>query len=101
MSSSDFESAADRAAMLSSTTGLGEAWSKGGTAFDAIFDDEDADVLGIEGTGPRITVTDETIADRSLARGDTVVRSSDATSWVIREVEPDGKGITVLILEEA
>jgi hypothetical protein len=96
-----FETAEERASYVSVTRGFGEWWSKGATTFEAIFDDEDSDALGLEGTKPMLQVTVEQIAAVPLARNDTITRAEDSQNYVIRELEPDGTGYTTLILEKA
>ena len=68
-----------------------------GTAATALFDHEYVEVSGIESRRPVLTVLSSAVS--SAAHGDAVVVSG--TSYTIVGIQPDGSGMTVLVLELA
>lgn len=69
----------------------------GGETLTAIFDDEYADGLEVEGSNPRLVCKDADLP-ADLAHG-TVVTYGTQT-FVVRGIQPDGSGMTALELEE-
>lgn len=59
------------------------------------------DALGVVSAAPRFTCHDDDLDD--LVPGDslTVTYRGIATAYVVREVQPDGAGMLVLVLEAA
>ena len=67
----------------------------GGREFNAIFDAQYQEQLGVSGSGPALTCATEHVAD--VPRGEVVTVGAD--SYRVVAVEPDGTGITVLRLQ--
>lgn len=67
-----------------------------GVTVDGIFDNAYGDALGMAGSVPVLSCASD---DIGAARGDTV--TIGATSYTITNVEPDGTGMTRLMLQEA
>ena len=93
------DSDADRLAMLQ---GLGgQTITATGGTFTAIFDNGYADSLGgpaVEGTEPRLTARTSDLTSLSVGKGDTLTIASVA--WKVSRTEPDGTGITIVILKK-
>lgn len=92
------ESAADRLSFLSD---FGQTVVHSGGNFTAIFDKEFIEVdpdqeRGIASNMPILTCRDSDIA--AVTYGDTV--TTGGTGYTVQGVEPDGTGMTVLILEK-
>ena len=99
------ESAADRAAMLNTDEHAVAATVTIGVAdpasVDGIFDNEFVGVeveagVPVEMSRPVFTCAESDVT--GIAHGDTVV--IDGTSRTVRGIEPDGTGMTRLILKE-
>lgn len=75
----------------------GEDIAFGAETFRAIFDDEHREDLDVSSTRPQLTVETKDVDDLGIARGDTVTRGT--TSYTVRDIQPDGTGITLLDLE--
>lgn len=90
------ESAADRLAMLED---FGITVTGPSGTFIGIFERTYVELLNITGHRPVVTArsTDLTVAGVSV--GSTI--SADSTNYTVQVIEPDGSGITNLILEEA
>lgn len=69
----------------------------GAAAFTVIFDAAYADPLGIAGTEPRALCVS---ADVSAATLGTLININGA-AYTVRDKQPDGTGMTVLLLEAA
>jgi len=70
----------------------------GGVNARAIFDNAAADALGlVAGTKPVLLLATASVA--SAVSGDAV--TAGGASYTIAEIQPDGTGMTRLILEEA
>lgn len=69
----------------------------GGVDVSAIFSNRADDVLGVAGTQPVLTVKSSDVA--ATARGTAVVVSS--VSYTVAKIEPDGTGLSRVILEKA
>lgn len=67
----------------------------GGVSVSAIFDNGYNAVMGIDGSTPVITAKSSDVS--SAVRGTAVV--VDGVSYTVQGIEPDGLGITRLILE--
>ena len=94
------ETAADRAAMLDTDEFAVAATYNGGAIVNGIFDNEYAGVLDgagapVESTRPVFYCRTADVA--SAVHGDTLVISG--TTYNVVGVEPDGAGMTTLILE--
>jgi hypothetical protein len=76
---------------------FGIAATVGGVACMGIFDAAYADALGMNGTRPALQVA--TAAVPSVAEGAAV--TIGAASYTVESVQPDGTGMTLLILHEA
>lgn len=68
-----------------------------GAEVAAIFDRAYADPLGIANGAPRLVAASASVA--ALEPDDEIAIGADY--WAVREIQPDGAGITVLILELA
>ncbi len=67
----------------------------GGSTVTGIFDASAIDVLGAAGIGPMFTAKTSQVG--ALAYGDTLTLSG--TGYAVRQNDPDGTGMTRLILE--
>lgn len=76
---------------------VGTAATVKGTAVTGIFDDAWQDALGVSSTAPALLLPTASVG--SATYGDTVVIG--AASYTIAGVQPDGTGMTRLILQEA
>lgn len=91
------ESAADRAALLD-TDEFGVTATIGANTFPCINDQEYVEALGVSSQHP-VALCDKSVAvTAGAAVGATVTISSQA--YIIRDIQPDGTGLAVLILEE-
>ena len=79
--------------------GFAQTASVGGSSFPVIFDKAYASALGnmVESTGP--------VCQAKTADVSTVVQGTSITiasvAYKVREVQPDGTGVTILFLERA
>ena len=93
------ETAADRAAFLDSDE-FGAVVTVAGVSVPGIFDAaylaEDILGAGLQGASPRLTCRTADVA--GAAEGAAVV--VDGAAYTLRRQEPDGTGMTVLILTE-
>ena len=79
--------------------GLGESVVLAGVdRISGVFDSAFIDALGVESVTPVFITRSETLDDLDTAHGDTLDRA-DGTRYLIRGIEPDGTGVTVLRLE--
>lgn len=69
----------------------------GAATITVIFDAAYADPLGIAGTEPRATCASADVA--ALVQGSPITIGGKA--YTVRDKQPDGTGITVLLLEAA
>lgn len=69
-----------------------------GVDIDGIPDDEYAESGGFAGSRPVFLCRSKDIEDNSISEGHTAVISG--ASYTVREIQPDGTGMTRLILEE-
>lgn len=69
----------------------------GGVAVSAVFSNRSADALFAAGTEPFITVRSSDVA--ATARGAAVV--VNGTSYTVAKIEPDGTGLSRVLLEKA
>ena len=69
----------------------------GGVTVEAIFDAAYTDPLGMAGNSPQLIVATEDLP--AVAVGQAV--TANATSYTVQAIEPDGTGITTLILRRA
>lgn len=88
----------DLAPFFDTVTGFAQActFSNGVTA-DCIFDNGYAEALQGAGTTPTLTAATSTVA--TVVRGNTVTVNS--VSYAVANVEADGTGVTILVLERA
>lgn len=88
------ETDADRLALVRD---LGEKVYIDNCAYYGVFENEyleDLDGPGVSSSSPMLTVRSSDVA--SVVPGSTVIR--DSVTYTVREVEPDGTGITLLRL---
>lgn len=84
------------AAFFDTSAGFAEYLTIGAASVAAIFDNAFSDPLGIvAGTQPVFIAATADVA--TLAVGDTVTRG--ATSYTVASIEPDGTGITRVMLK--
>ena len=69
----------------------------GAASVAAIFDNEAADALMAAGTQPVLTVKSSDVS--ATARGTAVV--VNGTNYTVAKIEPDGTGLSRVILEKA
>ncbi|MGY8903209.1 MAG: head-tail joining protein [Burkholderiales bacterium] len=69
----------------------------GGASFSVIFNRNYVDALGISTNQPAAVCADADCASLTLGSVITI----GATTYTVREVQPDGTGITTLLLELA
>lgn len=68
-----------------------------GATVSAIFSNQSADALDVAGTQPVLTVKSSDVA--ATARGAAVV--VNAVNYTVAKIEPDGTGMSRVILEKA
>ena len=68
----------------------------GGVAVTGIYDDAYADALGISGSGPSLLLPATSAASASLGASCVV----GAISYTVSGIQPDGTGMTRLMLQE-
>lgn len=68
----------------------------GGTAVSGIFDNGYAEAFGMDGSAPSLTLKSSAAA--AAAHGTAVV--VDGVNYTVQGIEPDGTGVTKLILEK-
>ncbi len=77
----------------------GFTFSRTSLSVAAVFDDEFTVVVDdVESTSPAIMVADSDIP--GIIHGDTFTRDSDSTIYNVAGIEPDGTGITVVLLSQ-
>jgi len=89
------ETETDRANLLAD---WGVTATKGADTFTVIFDNEFVEIADIAGTHPMALARSSDVTAYSVAVGDTLVVSG--TSYIVRIVQPDGTGMTLLVLED-
>ena len=62
-----------------------------------VFENQYQEALDISGTVPVYTCRSSDVTLASIARGTTIVINS--TSYTVRVLQPDGSGLTALVLE--
>ena len=79
--------------------GFLEDWEKAtladGTVISAIFDNEYDEALEVTGTVPRLTGRTSDLSD--VVVGSTI--TIDLVDYTVRVLQPDGAGMTTLVLE--
>lgn len=91
------ESAADRLVFFN-TDEFGVVATKGSDTFNGIFNNDYDEELEVQGSSAEFVCRSEDIASFSVVRGDTLTLSGN--TFIVREVEDDGTGITTLNLEK-
>lgn len=86
----------DRTALLED---FGETFTISGNEFTAIPDEAFADEDDIESNEMMIRVKASDVSDLSIARGSTLTRSADSSTWAVREIQDDNRGLDILRLE--
>lgn len=89
------ETDADRTNLLA---GWGITATKGSDTFTAIFENDYVEIGDIVGLRPTALARSVDITAYSVAVGDTLTINS--TTYIVRIVQPDGTGMTLLILED-
>jgi hypothetical protein len=88
------ESDADRLMLLED---WGEDATYGASTITGIFDDSYSDMVDIAGSVPVFTCRTSDVTAASVAVGGTLTVS--AGSYTVRALEPDGTGMTRIVLE--
>ena len=70
-----------------------------GNTIDGILDEEYAEALGIAGTAPVFLCRSADVEELALVENDTL--AIGGTVYEIANIEPDGTGMTKLVLENA
>ena len=91
-----FETDDDRLAAIQALGGVTVTAS--GICFAAIFDAEFTDGLDIEGSAPVLTVRSSDATRVQLRKGVRV--DVEGASYVVRRIEPDGTGISRVVLSQ-
>lgn len=82
--------------------GPGSTATIGANSINGIFDAANEDVLGVDGVAPTFLVKESDVLSGVAAVGVTIDAISDPNasgSYVIRESQPDGTGMSLLVLE--
>jgi len=88
------EDATDRAAFFDPEE-FGVAATIGGGTVNGIFDNGYVAELDVESTRPTFTCATADVS--TVAHGDSITISG--TAYTVRGIEPDGTGVTTLVLE--
>lgn len=91
------ETDADRLAFFD-TDEFGVSATVGGNSLDGIFDNEYISALDMTGTQPVFLCRSSDAALYSITRGSVLV--INGTSYTVQNSEPDGTGITKLVLSD-
>lgn len=91
------ESDADRAALLN-TADFGTVASNGNGSFNGIFGHKYIEQLDIDAESPTFLCADADVATYQVTKDSEIVIG--ATTYAARIIEPDGTGMSLLILEE-
>jgi hypothetical protein len=70
-------------------------------AFDVAFDDASAALLGMEATAPQALALSHQVQSLGHQSALLITRAGASQAYVIAGTEPDGTGLTRLILERA
>lgn len=89
------ESDSDRLSILTALGAVPVSSSAG--VFHAVFEREFAEELGVEGKRPILTCRSSDVTRCQIKKGSRV--DIEAQSFAVRRIEPDGSGMSVLILE--
>ncbi len=77
----------------------GFTFSRTALSVASIFDNEFTVIVDdVESSAPAITVNDSDIT--GIIHGDTFTRDSDSTVYNVIGIQPDGTGVTVVILSQ-
>ncbi len=87
------ESSTDRADML----GDWDTFTVDGVSVSGVFGREYVEVNGMESYSPVFTCQTADVAHAAI--GDVATSESDGVNYTIRSIQPDGTGISALVLE--
>lgn len=90
------ESDADRAVFLNSDEFAVTA-TINGADIDGILDDEFTESNGFAGSRPTLLCRTKDIEDNSIEEDQTAV--IEGISYTVREIQPDGTGMSLIVLE--
>lgn len=93
-----FESDADRAAMIDALGGVGVSTAVG--TFDGLFEEDYVGVgdgAPVESYGPRLIARTADVRRCKVANGTAL--TIEATPYIVRSVQDDRTGMTVMVLE--
>jgi hypothetical protein len=95
------ESEADRLASIKALGG--EPFSTGfAEKLIGIFDRPSVDsfgqVIAVKNRKPELAVRESDVAKHSLVKQSVLTRDSDGSTWTVRDLDPDGTGMTVISL---
>lgn len=86
---------------LDTTDGFADACTVGGSTLWGVFTQANSDALGVDGTRPTLLVKDASVSALSIAYGTSITITRLSQAFVVRSLQPDGTGMTLLILEES
>jgi hypothetical protein len=96
-----FESEADRLASIKALGG--EPFSTGHAekligVFDRPSVDSFGQVIAVKNRKPELLVRESDVSKHGLVKQSLITRDSDGASYVVRDLDPDGTGMTVIAL---
>lgn len=66
-----------------------------------VFDNVYADTLGMSNSAPNFVCGSASVAAMAQGAAVSVVKNGATTAYTVREIQPDGNGLTRLVLEAA
>lgn len=72
-----------------------------GVTLAGVFDNVYADTLGMSNSAPNFVCGSVAVEDMLTGDAVSVVKNSVTTAYTVREIQPDGRGLTRLVLETA
>lgn len=66
-----------------------------------VFDNAYADLLGMSNSAPNFVCGSASVAAMAAGASVSVVKNGVTTAYTVREIQPDGNGLTRLVLEAA
>ena len=93
------ENDTDRSAFVN-TDEFGESFTVGASSFNAIIDNSYNEDDRVESNEFVLTMRTVDVTSNSITRDTTVTRDSDSQDYKVREIQNDGTGMSMLVLEE-
>lgn len=75
-------------------------WSGGGSAW-VVYDARYADTQGMANARPQARILDTDLGTLAVGSAVTITQGSTATAYTVQAIEPDGAGLSTLILRRA